>query len=287
MNQLSRLTVTVVTPNLNLGRYLSQTVESVLANLSPGDEYFVIDGGSNDGSVEVIRRYESRLTGWVSEPDQGYADALAKGFARATGDMLCWINSGDLLLPGAVDEARQALSDTGADMLFGDDFYIDEEGHVICFSRGYVKDLHNAMLYGAWTPLQDACFWRRGLYERVGGMNPAVRYAADFDLFLRMALHGTCRYVPLAFGAFRRHAAQKSISGSDVYRRERQDIRRAVLDGLPGSRLGRFFRCAWHEVAIRWRVHVSQRRWGRGDLVGQLVEKLPCRRYWPIETGRG
>lgn len=285
MNQSSRLAVTVVTPNLNLGQYLSQTVESVLHNLSPGDEYFIIDGGSTDGSVDIIRQYESRLTGWVTESDQGYADALAKGFARATGGILCWVNSGDLLLSGALDAARRALTDIGADMIFGDDFYIDEEGQVICFSRGYVKALQDPMLYGGWTPLQDACFWRRELYERIGGMNPAVRYAADFDLFLRMALHGTCRYVPLTFSAFRRHAGQKSISGSDGYRREREDLRRAVLEGLPGSKLGRSFRCAWHEAAIRWRVHVSQRRWRRDDLVGQPVEMLPCLQYWPMEAG--
>lgn len=284
MNARGPQTISVVTPNLNLGSYLSQTIESVLANLSPGDEYFLIDGGSNDKSIEIIRQYESRLTGWVSEPDRGYADALAKGFGRATGDILCWINSGDLLLPGALDEARQALTDTRAEMVFGDDFYVDEEGQVIFFSRGYVKDLRDAMLYGGWTPLQDACFWRRELYERVGGVNPAFRYAADFDLFLRMALHGACQYVPLTFGAFRRHTGQKSISGSQVYRREREDLRHGVLDGLPWSKLGKSLRCAWHEFAIRWRVHVSQRRWRRDDLVGQPVEKLPCRQYWPLES---
>jgi glycosyltransferase involved in cell wall biosynthesis len=268
-----------------LGSYLSQTIESVLANLSSSDEYFVIDGGSKDQSVDIIRQYESRLTGWISEPDRGYADALAKGFARATGDILCWINSGDLLLPEALDAARQTLTDTRADMVFGDDFYVDEEGQIIFFSRGYVKDLRDAMLYGAWTPLQDACFWRREVYECVGGMNPAFRYAADFDLFLRMALHGTCRYVPLAFSAFRRHAGQKSISESPIYRKEREDLRRAVLDGLPGSKLGKSLRCTWHEAAIRWRVYVSQRRWRRDDLVGQPVEKLSCRQYWPLEAG--
>ncbi|WHZ28767.1 MAG: hypothetical protein OJF51_003565 [Nitrospira sp.] len=279
------LRFSIITPNLNLSRYLPYTVESVLCNLSPGDEYFVIDGGSNDDSIGIIRRYESWLTGWISEPDQGYADALAKGFGRVTGDILCWINSGDLLLPGALDAARQALTDTRADMVFGDDFYIDEEGRVICFSRGYVKDLRGAMLYGGWTPLQDACFWRRELYERVGGVNPRIGYAADFDLFLRMAIHGTCRYVPLTFSAFRRHAGQKSISGSDAYRKERKNLRRAMLDGLPGFRLGESLYCAWHETAIRWRVYVSQRRWRRDDLAGQLIDKLPCRQYWPLKSG--
>jgi GT2 family glycosyltransferase len=277
------LRFSVITPNLNLVSYLAKTVESVLQNLSPDDEYFVIDGGSKDGSVEVIRRYEPRLTGWISESDRGYADALEKGFARATGDILCWINSGDLLLPGALNAARQALSDTDAEMVFGDDFYIDEESRVIFFSRGHVKDFRDAMLYGGWTPLQDACFWRRELYERVGGMNSRLRYAADFDLFLRMALHGKCQYVPLTFSAFRRHAGQKSISGSHVYRKEREEIRRAVIYGLPGSKLGKSLRWAWHEAAIRWRVYVSQRRWRRDDLIGQPVEKLPCRQYWPLE----
>ena len=181
----------------------------------------MIDGGSGDGTVDIIRSFDKRLTGWVSEPDKGYGDALAKGFARATGDILCWINAGDLLLPGALEAARRALTETDAEMIVGDDLYVDEEGRVIFLSRGYVKDLQSAMLYGGWTPLQDACFWRRDFYERVGGINPSLRYAADFDLFFRMALQGKCQYVPLTFSAFRRHAGQKSISGSDAYQNER------------------------------------------------------------------
>ncbi|HEV2697787.1 MAG TPA: glycosyltransferase family 2 protein [Terriglobales bacterium] len=281
MSKVSALTVSIVTPNMNMGRWLAQTMQSVLSNVRPGDQYLVIDGESKDDSVEIIRGFEKHLTGWVSEPDEGYADALAKGFARATGDMLCWINAGDLLLPGALDAARLALTETDSEMVFGDDLYLDEEGRVIFFSRGYVKDLHSAMLYGGWTPLQDACFWRRDLYERVGGINPSLRYAADFDLFFRMALHGRCRYVPLTFSGFRRHAGQKSIVGSDAYQRERVNLRRAVLDRLPGSHLERSLRRLWHGAAIRWRVHVSQRRWRRPDLVGQPVEKLHCAQYWP------
>jgi glycosyltransferase involved in cell wall biosynthesis len=276
-----------VTPSLNLGRYLAATIDSVLANLSPGDEYFIIDGGSSDGSVDLIRGYGSRLTGWVSESDRGYADAIAKGFARATGDILCWINAGDLLLPGALDAARRALTETGAEMIFGDDLYVDEEGLVIFFSRGYVKDLQSAMLYGGWTPLQDACLWRRDFYERVGGINPSLKYAADFDLFFRMALHGRCQYVPLTFSAFRRHAGQKSISASDAYKKERISLSHAALERLPGSQMGKSLRLLWHGAAIRWRVHVSQRRWRQPDLVGQPVDKLHCRQYWPMETGAG
>lgn len=99
----------VVTPNLNMGRYLPGTIDSVLKNLSPGDQYFIIDGGSSDNSLEVIRSYEDRITGWISEPDKGYADAIKKGFSRANSAFQCWINSGDLLLSGAIDVARDTL----------------------------------------------------------------------------------------------------------------------------------------------------------------------------------
>src|SRR5690349_7665396 len=190
--------ISVVTPSFNMKRYLPGTIESVLKNLQPGDEYFIIDGGSSDGSVEVIRGYEKHLHGWLSEADNGYADAICKGFARATGDVLCWINCGDLFLAGALNAARAALQVSSADLIFGDDFYIDEQDLVIFFSRGEVKDLKNAMLYGGWTPLQDACFWRRELYQRVGGIDPQLKYAADYDLFLRMALSGNAVYLPKA-----------------------------------------------------------------------------------------
>lgn len=273
--------ISVVTPNFNMARYLPETIESVLANLALGDQYFIVDGGSTDGSVEIIRSYEDGVNGWVSEPDRGYADALAKGFARAQGDMLCWINAGDLLLSGALDAAREALHKTAADMIFGDDFYIDEDGRVLSFSRGYVRDLQMAMLYGGWTPLQDACFWRRELYERVGGLDSNLSFAADYDLFLRMSLRGKAAYVPKAFSAFRRHIGQKSISGSADYREERARVRQRELGHTRSTAPVKLMRSLWHQAATRWRVHVSQRRWRRQDLVGRPIAQVSCRSYWP------
>jgi glycosyltransferase involved in cell wall biosynthesis len=276
--------ISIVTPSFNLGRYLDETMASVLGNLVPGDEYFVIDGGSTDGSAEIIRRHEGRLAGCVSEPDRGYADALAKGFARATGDILCWINAGDLLLAGALDAAREAMADTGADMIFGDDFYIDEDSRVILFSRGYVRDLRRAMLFGGWTPLQDACFWRRSLYERVGGLDPGLQYAADYDLFLRMALAGRTEYVPIAFSAFRRHPGQKSISGAPRYRVERQQVRARELARAAGPAWAKWLARGGQAVAVRWRVRVSQKRWVRPDLTGRRIDDVPSGAYWPPES---
>lgn len=275
-------TFSIITPNFNMAGFLGETIESVLANLSPGDEYFVIDGGSQDNSVDVIKRYESRLTGWVSEPDRGHADALAKGFSRATGTILCWINSGDMLLAGALDGAKRGLDETGAEMIFGDDLYADEDGRVIFYSRGYVRDLKDAMLYGGWTPLQDACFWTRALYERAGGIDPLLRQAVDYDLFLRMAMQGTARYVPLTFSVFRRHGGQKSIAAADAYRAEREAIRKRQLAQVSEPALQKMISQAWHGLTIRWRVHVQQPRWRRPDLVGRPMSELRCRQLWPI-----
>ena len=168
--------ISVVTPSLNMAPYLEDTITSVVSNLQPGDEYFVIDGGSTDGSADVVRRHEGSLTGWVSEKDAGYADALAKGFVRASGEILCWINAGDMYLTGALDAARKLLTED-LDMIFGDDFYIDEDNRVLSYSRGWVPDLRMATLYGGWTPLQDACFWRRELYQQNGGIVRSLWYA--------------------------------------------------------------------------------------------------------------
>lgn len=223
--------ISVVTPSFNMRRYLEDTIASVLGNLGDDDEYFIVDGGSTDGSLDIIKRHEQGITGWVSEPDNGYADAIAKGFARASGDILCWINAGDLYLAGAFDAARK-LFGPGTELIFGDDFYIDEDDKVLAFSRGWVPELRAAMLYGGWTPLQDACFWRRDLYQAIGGIDARLQYAADYDLFLRMALAGHARYVPVTFSAFRRHQGQKSISGSAAYANERSRVRMREIEAV-------------------------------------------------------
>lgn len=205
-----------------MGQYLAETIESVLRNLQPGDEYFVIDGGSQDDSVAVIRAYEKRLTGWVSEPDEGYAHAISKGLTRGNGDLQCWINSGDLILDGTLDSVRSYFFRSDAEFIYGDDYYIDEAGRIIFRSHGGMRSLKNMMLFGGWTPLQDACYWRRSLYNKVGGIDPAYRYAADFELFLKFAMQDEGKYVPAAFSAFRRHEGQKSRSGVAQYEQEKK-----------------------------------------------------------------
>ena len=276
--------ISVVTPSFNMAPYLEDTIASVIGNLRAGDEYFVIDGGSTDGSVDIIRRHERSLTGWISEKDAGYADALAKGFARATGDILCWINASDMYLAGALDAARGLLAGDH-DMVFGDDFCIDEENRVLFYSHGWVPDLRMATLYGGWTPLQDACFWRRDLYQKIGGIDGSLQFAADYDLFLRMADAGRTGYVPLTFSAFRRHAGQKSISGLVAYNVERRRARAREIDACGSAPVLKAFYCGINRVAMSARARLAPLLWRRPDLVGQLVTTLPCASYWPAPSG--
>jgi glycosyltransferase involved in cell wall biosynthesis len=275
--------ISVVTPSFNMAPYLEDTIQSVLGNLRPGDEYFVIDGGSNDGSADIIRRHENNLTGWVSEPDAGYADALAKGFERATGDILCWINAGDMYLAGALDAARNLLSGD-LELIFGDDFYIDEANKVLFYSHGWVPNLRMATLYGGWTPLQDACFWRRGLYQNVGGIDRSLQYAADYDLFLRMALIGRTGYVPLTFSAFRRHSGQKSVSGSAAYDVERKRVRAREISACGSAPTLKVVHRVVNRIAMSARARLAPLAWRRPDLAGQLVTNLPCAAYWPATS---
>jgi len=271
--------ISIVTPSFNMAPYLEDTIKSVLSNLQDGDEYFIIDGASTDGSVDIIRRYESQLSGWVSEPDNGYADALGKGFDRATGEILCWINAGDLYLSGALNAARQQLTDD-LDMIFGDDFYIDEDNLILAFSCGWVPDLRAAMLYGGWTPLQDACFWRRSLYEEIGGIDRSLKFAADYDLFLRMTLAGRTSYVPTAFSAFRRHQGQKSLSGAAAYHIERLRVREREMDALPSTLFMKKAYASVNRITMSARSRLAPWVWRRPDLVGRHVTAIPSGAYW-------
>lgn len=275
---------TVVTPNYNMGSYLAETIESVLTNLRPGDEYFIVDGGSTDDSVDIIRHYQHRITGWVSEKDRSYADALAKGFERANGEYQCWVNCGDLLLRGALDEARARLVESGAEMIFGDDVYVDDSGTVLQVTNGHVHNFASMMLYGGWTPLQDACYWRRSLYERVGGIDSTLRYAADYDLFLRMSLNGYCQYAPAVFSAFRRHEGQASNAHANEYQHERMHCRQRELSSLSVSYLHLSILKIFYWLKGRVRARVHSRNTKLPLLIGKNVADLTCQ---PSKVGTG
>lgn len=204
--------VSIITPSYNQAAFLEQTIRSVLEQNYPSIEYWVVDGGSSDGSVEIIRRYAGRLAGWVSEPDRGQADAVNKGFARATGEYIAWLNSDDLYYPGALSEAVRALETTPqAPFVFSDVESIDEAGRAF-----------NRMRYGDWGLAdlmrfqiigQPGVFMRRSALLETGFLDTSYHYILDHHLWLRLAALGRPRYVPGAlWAAARAHPGAKNTA---------------------------------------------------------------------------
>ena len=252
--------------------YLAETIESVLKNLGPDDRYFVVDGGSTDGSLDILKQYEGRISGWVSEPDRGYADAVANGFAMEPSQYQCWIACGDVFLPGALHLARSVLEQTGADMIYGDDFYIDENSKLLQITSGHIDNLRDMMFYGGWTPLQDACFWKTDLYKQIGGINPDIRYAADYDLFLRMAMLGQCIYTPHVFSAFRRHEGQTSQRFRAAYKAEKVAAAKSAAAAMTKNPVSMWVKAYyWLHPKLRARIAARHVKPIKGVNLGRLV----------------
>ncbi len=220
--------VSIVTPSFNQRQYLEKTIQSVLSQDYPALEYFVIDGGSSDGSVEIIKKYQDRLAGWVSEPDQGQTDAINKGFSMCRGEIMAWLNSDDVYLPGAIRSAVEFLTaNPEVGMVYGDTDLIDSEGRVIGRFNARQTSYQRLLRGGVYIP-QPAAFWRRELWERAGPLDPSFYFAMDYDLWVKFARVSPIRYIPRLWAAFRVHSEGKTTVADAhcwpemlrVYRRE-------------------------------------------------------------------
>jgi glycosyltransferase involved in cell wall biosynthesis len=202
----------VVTPSFNQARFLAATMESIHGTGYPNLEHIVIDGGSDDGSVAIIEGYADRLAFWVSEPDAGQTDALIKGFARATGDILCWLNSDDLFEPWTLFEVAEFFSSNPeVEFVYGDSTWVDAEGAVIKPKREHGFNRFVWLYDHNFIP-QPSTFWRRSLYDRVGGLDPGFDLAMDADLWIRFADHTTPRHVRRPWSRMRFYPEQKNTA---------------------------------------------------------------------------
>jgi glycosyltransferase involved in cell wall biosynthesis len=211
--------VSIITPSYNQAEFIEHTIQSVLAQDYPAIEYLVIDGGSKDGSVDIIRSYDNRIHWWISQPDEGQADAINKGMERASGEIVAWLNSDDLFLPGAVSTAVQAMSqDHALGMVFGDAITIDAEGRPIRkleFPDWKLKDLMSFRIV-----CQPAVFMRREAFIRAGGMDRDFHFMLDHHLWIRIARIAQLKHIPEMLGAARHHGAAKNVSQAAGFGRE-------------------------------------------------------------------
>ena len=302
--------VALVTPSLDQGAFLGAAIDSVLAQSYPDIDYLVVDGGSEDDSLEVLRSYGDRIR-WISEPDRGQVDAIRKGFAEADGEVLGWLNADDLLEESAVEMAVEALGKAPeAGLVYGDGRLLDEAGRLLGpFAEIEPFSLWR-LLYGLDYILQPAAFFRRSAYDAVGGLDSSLRWAMDWDLWIRLATVAEVEYLPremararvwagtkTAGGGWRRQRELRSVARRHTGRAWTPGIRLYALDalrqqlarGLPPI-LRRMADTLLHRLALRVVTRMAcypdgwlgpdgclvlPRRWGRARVVLEAV-RLPA-----------
>lgn len=207
--------VSIVTPSYNQGKYLEKTILSVLNQDYPNIEYFVMDGNSSDNSVEIIKKYSSRIAYWQSVKDQGQTDAINQGFFKAKGQIFAWLNSDDTYEPYAVSQAVDyLLNHPDAGMVYGDCNFIDANDKIIGKFNAKQTDYDKLRTGYVHIP-QQAAFWRAALWKQVAPLDPSIYFAMDYDLWLRLAKINNIVYIPKLWANFRLHGDAKTISEDD------------------------------------------------------------------------
>ncbi len=285
--------ITVFTPNYNYGHYLEETIRSVLLQGYPNLEYIIIDGGSTDNSVEVIKKYEPWLTYWTSEADRGQTHAINKGLAKATGEVFNWINSDDVLMPGALFAIAEGIKDydafagvvTNFDELGNQESVIAKnitaEGLLTKFNTTN-RPGENATVYH-----QPGFWFRTELLKNIGSLNENLRIQFDFDRVVRYVhRYPNVNYSDRVLVNFRLHQEQKTAPGN--IEQEGQNIVKSVLDDPEYQALSKpaqlwLMRLVWYEKLAEF-----DRQTNRSKLVQSLkILLLSCRNphaYWTRYT---
>lgn len=208
--------ISVITPSYNQGEFLKRTMQSVVDQGYPDLEFLVFDGGSTDDSVQIIESFESHLSHWESKPDRGQSHAINKGFERATGDVVTWLNSDDTLLPGALTAVNRVFeADEEIDAVYGDFVYMDANDNMLRRRHLFRKFRYETLLFHDYLG-QPAVFYRRRVLEKIGLLDEALKYSMDWDFFLRMKRQ--CNMVHLAqpLAGYRLHPEAKSSQEGDA-----------------------------------------------------------------------
>jgi glycosyltransferase involved in cell wall biosynthesis len=199
--------ISIVTTSYNDGEYIRETLDSIHSQGYPNLEHIIVDGGSTDDSIQIIKQYESSIAWWCSEPDNGHGEALAKGFAKVSGDILGWVCSDDVLLPGSLAKiAEHYRKNPNCRWLSGDGLMIDEKSAVI--DKVFTVELshHRFLHWQFWGAVQPSIFFSRKAYDEAGGVDGQLNLSPDFDICLRIARKGKSEILRHPIGALRMHA---------------------------------------------------------------------------------
>ncbi len=229
--------ISIVTPSFKQAGFIERTIRSVLDQSYPNLEYYVQDGGSEDGTTEVLERYADRLTGWESRQDNGQAQAINLGFARTSGEIMAWLNSDDILFPGSLAYVADYFNrHPKVDVVYGHRILIDENDQQI--GRWMLPTHDDDVLSWADYIPQETLFWRRRIWEKAGGqIDESFRFAMDWDMLVRFREAGA-RFVrlPHFLGGFRIHPHQKTSAAiSEIGHQEMDRIRQRVLGRVPSG----------------------------------------------------
>ena len=260
--------VSIITPSYNQGQYIEETIRSVLLQGYPNLEYIIIDGGSTDNSVEVIRKYEPWLAYWVSEPDRGQTHAINKGFKVSNGDIVAWLNSDDTYMPDAIQSVVRHFLLNGSTIAYGNCNLIDETGkmlRVVIPPRVTFESLVYYWKTPESTPPQPGIFFRRKVLNEVGPLDERLRYVMDFDLWLRMAERYPFNYLDVILGNCRMHSESKTMTQIRYFHLERYQVtqRYTATRGIQ-YRLSRWTAYKVYELKV-----LRSRIW-------RFIKKYPC-----------